>query len=175
MSLTSTIRERLQNLILGTYAPSATFSITTNRFRLHDWDAGTLEQNVDNTTDRAFQVDIGTATPDPQFNPLDGYILYSSQVKVRVSYLYTHGGDGLTENSTYDSGTGYLADILDRANTDMHDIIRTLTWHQNWGGLTPAVFAVVERSFTVTQLQTKIISEIGFTVRFQASTTTSYV
>ena len=175
MSLTSTLRQRIENLILGTYAPSATFSIATNRFRLHDWDAGTLEQNTDSTIDRSFHVDMGAAIPDPSFNPLDGFCLYSAQVTVKVGYLYTHSGDGITENSSYDSGTGYLTDVVDRANTDMHDIIRTLTWHGNWGSLTPSVFGIIQRSFTLLQLDTKIIADIGLTVRFQASTTTSYV
>jgi hypothetical protein len=175
MALTTTLRQRFENLMLGTYAPSATFYIATNRFRLHDRDAGTLEQNVDNTIDRAFQIDFGPATADPSFNPIDGVCLYTAPVTIRVGYLYTHSGDGMTENATYDSGTGYVDDVVARANTDMHDILRTVTWHENWGSLAPALFGVTAKNFIVRQLATKIIAELSVVARFQATTTTSYL
>jgi hypothetical protein len=175
MSLTSTIQARIENLLLGAYAPSATFSIPEKRFRLHDKDAGALEKNSDATIDRSFQVDINAINVTTPFNPLDGYVLYNCTALIRVGYLFTHSGDYMTENSTYDSGTGYLDDVVDRANTDMHDIIRTVTWHQNWGSLTPAVFGILEKSLKITQLDTKIIAELEVDVKFQASTTSSYV
>lgn len=175
MSLTSTIKSRFENLILGSYAPNASFSISTGRFKLHDRDLGTIEQNYDSTSERRFQVhfdSIATTVPE---NHLDGFVLYEADCVVKVGYYYTQSGDDLPEGSTDQSGTGYLDAIKDRAMTDYHDIQRTLTWYENYGGLTPSVYAVILQRFTLTQEDRKIIAAIQFKVMFQASLITSYI
>lgn len=175
MSLTSTIKTRFQNLILGDYAPNASFSISTGRFRLYDRDAGQIENGYDSTTERRFQVICEGITPIVPVNHIDGYILYDMDVIVKVSYFYTHLGDDLTEGTDEVNGTGYYDDVIDRINTDFHDIQRVLTYYGNYGGLTPEVFNTILQRMTVTQSGNKLVCEIRFKTSFQAGAATSYV
>lgn len=175
MSLTSTIKSRFQNLILGDYAPNATFSIASGRFHLHDRDLGTIEENYDSTTERRFQVHFDSITPTVPINHLDGFVLYEAECVVKVGYLYTQSGDDLPEGSSDQLGTGYLDAIKDRAMTDYHDIQRTLTWYENYGGLSPSVYSVILERFTLSQEGNKVIAAIQFKVMFQATVTTSYI
>ena len=142
MSLTSTIKTRVQNLLTGDYAPNADFSIATGRFRLWDRDAGQIENAYDSTTERTFQVILQNITPIVPVNHLDGFALYEMDLVVKVSYYYTHLGDEIPEGTEEISGTGYYDDVIDRANTDYHDIHRTLSFYGNYGSLSPEVFSI---------------------------------
>ena len=81
----------------------------------------------------------------------------------------------MTEGTDEINGTGYYDDVLDRANTDFHDIQRVLTYYQNYGSLSPEVFNIVLQSYRLTQESNKIISEIGFKVSCQANIGASYI
>jgi hypothetical protein len=175
MSLTLTIRQRLENLLSGAYAPYATYSFSTGRFYKHDRDLGPIEKHYDSSVERKFEVDLGPAFPLIQINPLDGFGLYEMEVKIKIGYMLTHSGDDQPEGSTEQAGTGYLDDIKSRANTDMHDIIRVLTWYQNYGGLSPDVFGITEKAFQLVEYDTKIVGVTTLLVKFQASTTTSWI
>lgn len=175
MSLTSTIKTRYQNLMLGDYAPVASFSIATGRFRLFDRDAGQIENGYDSTSERKFQIVCENIIPIIPVNHIDGYALYEFDLTVKVSYFYTHLGDDMTEGTDEINGTGYYDDILDRANTDFHDIQRVLTYYGNYGSLSPEVFNSSLKSYKVTQESNKLISEIGFKISCQANIGASYI
>lgn len=175
MSLTSTIKNRMENLITGEYAPVSRFSISTGRFRLYDRDAGQISDGYDSTAERKFQVSCQNIMPIIPVNHIDGYALYEFDLTVKVSYFYTHLGDDMTEGTDEINGTGYYDDVLDRANTDFHDIQRVLTYYQNYGSLSPEVFNIVLQSYRLTQESNKIISEIGFKVSCQANIGASYI
>lgn len=175
MSLTSTIKTRYQNLILGDYAPNASFSMATGRFRLFDRDAGEVEQGYDSTSERKFQVSFESIAPINPINHPDGFALYEADVLVKVSYYYTHLGDDLTEGSEEVNGTGYYDDIMDRIMTDFHDISRVLTWYGNYGGLTPEVFNTSLERMTTKQEGRKYVLEIRFKTWIQANIGSSYL
>lgn len=168
MSATSVIRSRVQNLLTGDYAPIASFSIETGRFRLWDRDLGQIEKNYDSTSERRFQVVVQNLEPIVPINHLDGFALYNAELVVKVAYFYTHLGDDMPEGTAELSGTGYYDEILDRANTDYHDIQRVLTYYQNYGSLTTEVFSIEIASYKVSEVDRKLISEITFKTSFQA-------
>lgn len=175
MSLTNTIRKRFENLLLGSYAPNATFSISTGRFLLYDKENGQLENNFDSTSERKFQVSCGQQSYTVPLNHLDGFALYEMPVNIKVSYYNTNGGNEDTEGSSEEAGSGLYDEILDRAMTDFHDISRTVTWYENYGSLSPSVYMVTLEAHRVTASGRKIISDIQFKVLYQASVTTSYL
>lgn len=176
MASTKTIRQRIENILIGDFIPADTrFSISSGRFKLHDKDTGSIEMNYDSVAERKIQVLCGPIGEIDSVNHMDGFGLYEFDLTVKVSYFLTNSGDDMPEGSTEIEGTGYIEDINDRANADSLDIKRCVTWYENYGGLTPDVFSIVDKSFTMEVVGKKVIASTVFQVRFQNSLLVSNV
>lgn len=175
MGLLNEIQERLEKLMLGEHG-QAPYLIEQNRFSLLNSDTQDVELGYESTSERTFEVDIEPIVPlNGSPNLLDGHYQATLNCVVKVSYQLTNAGEGV-EGSSYQQGAGTDKAIRNRVLSDIHDITRTLCWHENCAGLNPVVFGIQTGSTaTVRTLGTKVISTIPFIIYSTIDTTQSYI
>lgn len=132
------LRERIENLIIGTYNNGAGGTITPNKFIL-----GSSMRDVDNSEmqlERNVWVEVQSRKNGLLINRLDQYGYWTFPVKIYISYIFDPAGDDQPENlySELQGGTN-MSLIRDRALSDVVEIESVITDHQNWGGLGPKV------------------------------------
>lgn len=122
--------------MLGTYGTGRTMQ--AGRFHINSPD----DQDYASTAERRIAVTVGTRRRigDLTPNPLDGYVLYEHPVTVVIEYARTRAGGDLSERLGEQGNPGTDEAILDRMNSDQHDVEMVLGWYQNWSGLDPDLF-----------------------------------
>lgn len=173
--LTKQIRQRIEDLVTGKYVPTnSTFSLPLNLLQINDPDTGSIIDQVSSASERKVEVLAGAIKQLNEINHYDGFVLYESDFTVKISYFYTHLGNDLTEVLSSESGTGYLKDINDRANNDKFNVEKTLTWNEAFGGISPEVFLVSAKDYSLSIEEDKVIASIVFNIQFQASLVEGY-
>jgi len=131
-SFETTLRQRLEDLILGTVGTTRT--VTPGRFALHAL-GGTLEDQPDDSAERKLEVVLRRATGGQIYNPIDGFQLTPYDVTFRLTYTLTNAGGNLVESSAEQGGPGTVDAIRDRAESDRVEIARVVSWHENTSGV----------------------------------------
>lgn len=176
MSLIREIQERLQALILGN-AGEAPFTIEQGRFRLLESETGSVEEGYESSSERTFEVEFDPGYPlEGPVNNLDGWYVQVIPFRVKVSYQLTNAGEVDSEGNTPQQGSGTVKDIKARAVTDIHDIVRVLTWYSNHSGLTPNVFSIQAGDKATAQKDPgRVVCSIPFSLNTVVITTHSYL
>lgn len=128
------IRQRIQNLLLGTYGTNV--KLEPGRFKTCSQDT-TPETVPPNDCERKFRIVFTEFEELEPWNSLNVHVFHKVKFNIVISYQYTKGGMFEEEQGGFEetSGNGDHDAVHERAFTDAHDIMRTLTFHENFGML----------------------------------------
>jgi hypothetical protein len=129
-----TIRNRVEDLLLGTVGTTVTME--RSRFKLCSQDTNPTTVHA-NDCERKFKVSIGGFEELEPWNSLCQEMLLKVKFNIKVSYQYTKGGmfDEETEGFETTQGNGDENAVNERAFTDGYDISRVIVYHENFGTL----------------------------------------
>ena len=115
--------------------------LTVGRFHRNSPDRD-LEGHPFDSAERAVNIVLSGGHNVDGLNGIDGYVLRSHTLTVRVSYAITNAGEDGTEAVSEQDGSATLDGVQDRAASDEFDIASTLQWSANYAGVDPAIVCV---------------------------------
>lgn len=132
-NLYKALRTRIQDLMLGNVGYSGR-AFSVGRFKTCPQDK-TVETVPENDCERAFRINFTGSEELEAWNSLCDYSLEKAQFEIKVAYQYTKGGmfpDGY-EGYEATQGNGDIDALNDRAMTDAVEIVKILSYHENFG------------------------------------------
>ena len=126
--------------MLGTYGNNVT--LESGRFKTCSQDTTPATVHV-NDCERKFRVVFTGLEELEPWNSLNVHVFHKVKFNIVIAYQYTKAGMFDEEQGGFEetSGNGDHDAVQERAFTDAHDLMRTLTYHENFGVLqvTPLV------------------------------------
>lgn len=135
-NLFAVLRNQIEGLLQGTIGNGGRI-ITAGRFRSCPQDR-TVENIPVNDCERSYRVSfLGIQEFDDGWNSLNLYAREKVQFDIKIAYQYTRGGmypeeyEGLSKLQ----GNGDIDSVTDRAFSDATEVIKTISYYQNYGVL----------------------------------------